>query len=206
MANHVPAEGRADARIVLVGEAPGKYEDLRRRPFVGPSGAKLDGWWQAVGLSRKDFYITNVYKYQPKANKIETVPKVELAASIDELLNELSQLTEPYIIVPTGNTALRAITGRSGILKWRGSILSCVDRLGRSIKIVPTIHPAAIFRSPYLEKRCRQDWTRIAAEAQFPEVIVPQREHFINPTLEDVANFHAQAMSAPALSIDIETP
>lgn len=206
MANYVLAEGRLDARIVLVGEAPGKYENMHKRPFVGPSGAKLNDWWKLVGLKRSDFYITNVHKLQPKANKIETVPRAELAASIDALLDELAQLQEPYIIVPTGNTALRAITGKAGILKWRGSIISCIDRAGRTIKVVPTIHPAATFRSPYLEKRCRRDWERIASECHTPEIHVPTREHFINPTLEDVAMFHAEAMQAPALAIDIETP
>ena len=204
--NYVPPEGRLDARIVLVGEAPGRYENMHKRPFVGPSGQRLTEWWKHAGLQRSDFYITNVHKYQPKANKIETVPRAELASSINVLLDELATLGEPYVIVPTGNTALRAITGRASILKWRGSIIECTDRLGRRIKVIPTIHPAATFRSPYLEKRCRADWRRIAEEAQFPEVNTPIREHYINPTLEDVANFVVESRSANALSIDIETP
>lgn len=206
MARYVPAIGSKDAKIVLIGEAPGRYENMHGIPFCGPSGQRLTEWWKYAGLQRSDFYITNVHKYQPKANKIETVPRAELAASINTLLDELANLAGPYIIVPTGNTALRAITGKSSILKWRGSIIDCTDRSGRNIKVVPTIHPAATFRSPYLEKRCRADWARIAQEATYPEVVTPQREHFINPTLEDVAAFHADAHTHAALSIDIETP
>lgn len=206
MPNYVPSSGPLNARIAIVGEAPGHFENQQRKPFCGPSGQRLDEWLKAVEINRSEVYITNTHKYQPKANKIQTVPRVELQQSINELLDELGQLDAPYVIVPTGNTALRAITSCTSILKWRGSILSACDRRGREIKVIPTIHPAATFRSPYLEKRCRQDWQRIAEEAQFPEVHLPQREHFINPTLEDVAAFHATAQQAEALSIDIETP
>ena len=206
MARYVPPQGPLDARIVIVGEAPGRWETARGVPFTGPSGQRLDEWLKLAGISRRDCYVTNTHKYQPKANKIETVPRHEIAGSIDVLLDELAALTEPYVVVPTGNTALRAITGRSSILKWRGSIFACTDRSGREVKVIPTIHPAATFRSPYLEKRCRADWQRIAAEATYPEVVTPVREHFINPTLEDVMAFHAEAHTHSALSIDIETP
>ena len=60
-------------KIVICGEAPGYHENQLLRPFVGPSGRRLAEWWEEVGLKRSDFYITNVYPYQPPGNKIEAV-------------------------------------------------------------------------------------------------------------------------------------
>lgn len=207
MGRYVPAEGNLSARIAVVAEAPAKQEELRGRPLVGGSGARWEEWTRSVGLQRSMFYISNVHKYRaPKANKIETVPKAELQQSIYELQEELTHLTDPWVIVPMGNVALRAITGKNSILNWRGSILECNLRDGRTVKVIPTIHPAATFRTAYWEKRCRLDWARIASELQTREVHVPERERFINPTMGDLEDFYARAQRADALAIDIETP
>jgi DNA polymerase len=191
---------------VLIGEAPGQRETATGRPFIGPSGALLEGWWRDVGLRRRDFYITNVHKYQPPGNHIEKVPKAELAESMNELRTELTALRDPWLIIPTGNVALRALTGRRNITDWRGSVIGCMAG-DRVLKCIPTIHPAATFRSPKLTARCRVDWARIAREARTPFATpAPDRETHLNPTLADVMRFFARAVRAPALSIDIETP
>lgn len=201
----VQDEGSKSAKLVLVGEAPGRREDEVGRPFVGPSGARLEYWWREVGLSREDFYITNVYPYRPPGNDLKKVPKVEVERWIDDLHNRLAELHDPWLIVPTGDTALRALVGKSGILKHRGSIYAYTDRQGRKTKVIPTIHPAATFREPSLIPRCRHDWRRIAEDSRFRDLRLPQREHFIEPTLDDIRAFvEACRQDASVLALDIE--
>lgn len=215
----VPDWGRLDAKIVLVGEAPGKWEMIRGQPFVGPSGGRLEVWWRKYGLKRADFYITNVLNYQP--DNIDKVPEEEMRAAIDALLHRLAKLEDPWLIVPTGNYALYALTGkgkvsfhhkdgrheRPGITDWRGSILS-VTLPGREcvVKVIPTLHPAFVLRTPGEERKCLHDWQFIAEELNTREIALPQRFHHIKPTLEDVEQFVADAMKERYLSVDIETP
>jgi uracil-DNA glycosylase family 4 len=207
MARLVRDDGSPHARLVLIGEAPGATEEATGLPFVGASGLKLTDWWRQVGLTRADFYITNVYPYRPPGNKIEAIPKQDLLTWTHRLHDQIAALTDPWVLVPTGNTALTALTGKHGILKHRGSIYEYHDRRGRTLKVIPTVHPAAIFRTPRWERRCRQDWVRIAEDATFRETRLPQREHLIRPTLADVENYVQLVLAQRSpVSLDIETP
>lgn len=201
----VKDEGRQDARIVLIGEAPGQQEDVHGRPFVGPAGQALEHWWREVGLTRRGFLITNVYPYRPTANKIETVPKRELEEWTERLHERLAALEDPWLIVPTGNTALFALTGKKGILKHRGSILEYVDGRGRHVKVIPTIHPAMTFRDPWYERPCRADWKRIAEDVTFRELRLPERTHHVEPVWSDVEWLMAELKYRDRIAIDIET-
>jgi DNA polymerase len=220
-------EGSLSARLVLIGEAPGPREVEAGRPFVGPSGARLAEWWAKVGLKREDFYITNVLDYQPK--DIERVPRDEMEWAFARLHERLGALEDPWMIVPVGNYALYALTGkgrvsfhardgrlaRPGITKWRGSLLQAVDSRGRTIKVVPAIHPAATFpRGKMAGKAAEQlrwvseewDWPRIANEAKTREVVLPTREHVISPTRIDTVDFLNEIQSGQRVAVDIETP
>jgi uracil-DNA glycosylase family 4 len=196
----VGPEGSTEAKLVLVGEAPGAWEEQAGRPFVGPSGKLLERWWRKVGLHRSDFYITNVVKRRPPANDITKIPPPELEASQASLIEELSGLN-PNVIIPTGNTALKALTGKVGITDWRGSIL--LDEGGR--KVIPTIHPAGVIRNTAWTARCLADWTRIKDESAFPERRIPERQAILYPSASDLRDFLYEADSNPYLSIDIET-
>lgn len=199
--------GTGQEPIIVIGESPGQYEEIQGRPFVGPSGAKLASWLREVGLSRQDCYWTNVYPYRPPNNRIEEVSDADVAPWIDDLHVRLARLHAPVVIVPTGNVALRALTGKSGITKHRGSIYAYRDQRGRIIKVIPTIHPAASFRQPAWERRCVADWQRIAEDHQFTELRLPIREHLTRPTLADCADYLADARErASILACDIETP
>ncbi len=206
--NYIPDEGRRDARIVLISEAGGKWENIKRRPFVGPSGSKLAEWWEPVGLARPDFYITNVYPYQPPGNRIAAIKKPVMGHWIKELHKRLAKLEGPYVIVPTGNTALHALTGLRGITKYRGSILSYTDLNGRKIKVIPTLHPALTFyeKKASIERTCKTDWARIARDSKFKQRKVIKRKILIHPSIPEVKRFIAKALKAEALSVDIETP
>lgn len=153
------------------------------------------------------FAVHNCYPYQPVGNKLNTVPQAERVAWIDALHQRLAALDAPFVVVPTGDTALKALTGRAnGILKNRGFIAAYTDQRGRAIKCIPTIHPAATFRTPTWIRRCLLDWRRVAAEAQFAEHRLPTWEHVVNPTLSDIAAFTADVRQrAEMLSVDIET-
>lgn len=203
----VPDEGDGTERLVVVGEAPGAHEVVQRRPFIGPSGYRLDQWMAQAGLQRPDAYLTNVYPFQAPSNVIERVAKADLAAWTDRLHDRLAGLDHPGVIVPTGNTALKALIGRPGISKWRGSIVAYTDRRSRPWKVIPTIHPAATFRTPAWEPRCLADWRRIASDLAFPELRHPERTHDIRPSLDTLAGVLDEVTtSGTTIAVDVETP
>jgi uracil-DNA glycosylase family 4 len=206
MATLVRDEGSLGARLVLIGEAPGATEDATGRPFVGAAGIKLQDWWRSVGLERPDFYITNVYPYRPPGNDLTSISKHDLEPWIDQLHDRLAGLHDPWLIVPTGATALRALTGKASITKHRGSIYAYQDRQGRTVKVIPTIHPAAVFRQVAWDRRCRLDWGRIASDSTFRELRLPEREHFTGPSLADVEAYVLDAERSDHVALDIETP
>lgn len=198
---------------MVVGEAPASVEVARRKPFVGPSGGKLAEWWRRpdVNIQRRDCYITNVFPYV--VNKIPRGGVHGIATTIEEwnrcvtaLHQRLSRLAQPILVVAVGDIALQALRGHSGVLKWRGSLLRYEPL---DVRLVPTVHPAALFRDPTLERRCIADWVKIARELKTPSE-APTRVHHIAPDWHEVRQFqekviHADHKSA-RLVIDIETP
>lgn len=234
----VPDDGPRTARCVLVGEAYGDHEMRWQRPFVGSSGQVLERWWRErcacyvcaslpwTALKRSDFYITNAWDGGKPPVHIDAIPRSDMEMAFDRLHERLAALDGPdgggpFVIVPTGNYALYALTGkgqvswhkkdgrhpRPGITSWRGSILEYVDARGRRIKVIPTIHPAATFRTASYERECRHDWTRVAADSHVRALGLPERTHLVRPSLGDCHAFLADARTrATELSIDIETP
>jgi uracil-DNA glycosylase family 4 len=199
----VPAWGSPRARYVLVGEAPGETEERLGQGFVGAAGFRLSQWWSVVGLKREDFVILNVCEYRPSYNNIEAFDQAYLEQWMSHLHQRIAALEDPWVIIPTGNYALYALTGkgkvkwhtkdgkqaRAGIVDWRGSILQYSDLNGRVIKVIPTIHPAATFRQPDYEHICIRDWQKIAHEGTFRELNLPTRTHHTRPTLKDLQDF-----------------
>lgn len=176
----------SNPRVILIGEAPGQREAERGEPFVGPSEVKLREFWQGTGLSRPDFYITNVIDFRPPGNEIAAVGRAELLAGAERLREKLKGIAG-NVIVPTGNTALWALFDQHmAITDWRGSILQWHGR-----KVIPTIHPAATMRQPVLSEFCRADWKRIAMEAESPEIYLPVRRHIIDPEESEIAQWRA---------------
>ena len=180
--NDMPADHICDAKVALIGEAPGRREDEDEygRPFVGPSGYDLDTWWRPLGLRRTELYIDNCHAVRPPGNHLELVPPAELKSSIEAMLARLRR--QPVnVIVPTGNTALRALFPGEhparNITDWRGSILTWEGR-----KCIPTIHPAATQRQKVLTKLCVADWKRIAEERGTPSFVPPLHRCVIDPS------------------------
>lgn len=214
-------EGTGREKLVIVGEAPAKHEEIQRRPLCGPSGFKLMEWLASAGLNRSDAYLTNVLPYRAPGDKIEAVPKDELRTWVGRLHERIARLANPVVLVPLGNTALRALTGFSTITKRRGSIYGYTDLAGRALKVIGTIHPAALLhrgskstdeeldtrQARTWERACRADWARIAGDLQFPELRLPERQLSVRPDLDQLRWFVQQARRPGAvLSLDIETP
>lgn len=134
--NIVFGDGDPHARVLIVGEAPGKNEDLRGKPFVGAAGKFLDELLEAAGLKREEVFIANVLKCRPPSNRNPQADEIEACAPF---LREQTQSIDPWIIVTMGNFATQFIlrTG-TGITHLRGTI----QQTGRFI-VLPVFHPAA---------------------------------------------------------------
>jgi DNA polymerase len=132
-------EGPEDARILVVGEAPGKEENIQGRPFVGPSGELLTKMLKAIRLSRNDIYITSVLKCRPPKNR---TPHHDEISACSFFLKEQIKLISPLCILALGQVAAHFILDTKVPLKdIRGKI-----HLRRGIKVVATYHPAYLLR------------------------------------------------------------
>lgn len=122
--------------VMFVGEAPGRSEDLRGRPFVGQAGRILTDALRAVGVSRDDVYITNTVKCRPPNNRVPKKPEKEACRAY---LDDEIRILKPLVVCVMGNTAFGSLLGGAGITKKNGSV---VRRDG--ILYYPTVHPAAV--------------------------------------------------------------
>lgn len=142
-------EGNEKAKIMLIGEAPGKQETLQKRPFVGQAGKNLDEFLQALQLNREDIYISNVVKYRPykineKKNTTSNRPpkKDEIKECMPFLLEEIDYIS-PEIIVTLGNVALKSVLddNKATIGEFHGQLLNLDNRVSM---LFPLYHPASI--------------------------------------------------------------
>ncbi len=142
-------DGNPAARVMLIGEAPGRDEDLEGRPFVGRSGKLLDRMLAAIGLDRTSVYIANIVPWRPPGNRTPT-PQ-ETAICLPFILRQI-ELVNPDILVCLGNPSTQTLLGtKEGITKTRGRWFK-FNTGSRDIRAIPTYHPAFLLRSP-LQKR-----------------------------------------------------
>ena len=156
--NAVPGDGNLDAKVMLVGEAPGRTEDEQGKPFVGAAGQLLNSIIEASGHRREELYITNVVKCRPPNNRTPTESEV---LACEEYLREEIRLVRPRVIVALGNTAgstLFRLAGRSwhGITSERGKEVR-VTIEGVEVTLVSTYHPAAALYKPDLKGMLEDD-------------------------------------------------
>lgn len=137
-------DGNPDAPLLIVGEAPGHDEDESGIPFVGRAGQLLDKIFEAIELTRYHFYITNIVKFRPPANRNPT--PAEIQASEPVLLEQI-MILQPKIIVTLGNVPTQYfLDTKEGITRLRGT---WHDWRGR--KLMPLYHPAYLLRNPSRE-------------------------------------------------------
>lgn len=153
--NTVFADGVAEGRIMLIGEAPGRDEDRIGKPFVGRAGQLLDKMLASIGLDRKtNAYITNVINWRPPDNRD---PTPEEAAACLPFLRRHIELAQPGVIILLGAVAARHVVGiNEGIMKLRGRWLEY--RVGdHMVPLMPTLHPAYLLRQPAHKKLAWRD-------------------------------------------------
>lgn len=165
-------DGPPNAKIMLIGEAWGDHEERTQLPFQGASGQELNRMLHEVGIMRSECWATNVVNSRPLNNDIDRWMPVKkkdiqpnmvklrdryvdpiVVAGVAKMMHEIA-LVQPNVIVALGKTALWALTGYDGILKWRGSMLTMTvppdwwpaDTPSRAIKVIPTLHPALVLR------------------------------------------------------------
>lgn len=135
-------DGNPDARIMIIGEAPGRTEDDGGKPFIGRAGKVLDEGLNAAGINRKDVFITNVVKCRPPKNRKPT--NLESTTCKNLLLFNQIKIIQPSIIITLGATPYQALFEKKDpISSYRGKLHQTLG-----IDVLPTFHPAYILRNP----------------------------------------------------------
>jgi len=143
------ADGNPEARLMLVGEAPGRDEDIEGLPFVGRSGKLLDRMLAAIGFDRTSVYIANIVPWRPPGNRTPTPQESQICLPF--ILRQI-ELADPDILVCLGGPSAQTLLGiKEGITKTRGRWFA-FETGKREIRAMPTFHPAFLLRSP-LQKR-----------------------------------------------------
>ncbi|MCP4386266.1 MAG: uracil-DNA glycosylase [Hyphomicrobiales bacterium] len=143
------SDGSPDGRVMLVGEGPGRDEDIQGLPFVGRSGQLLDRMLGAIGLDRDAVYIANIVPWRPPGNRRPTPQETAVCRPFIERQIELAD--PDFLILLGGAAASELLDSREGILKLRGRWRS-YETARRQIRALPTLHPAYLLRQP-LHKR-----------------------------------------------------
>jgi DNA polymerase len=153
------ADGNPKARVMFVGEAPGRDEDIAGLPFVGRSGQLLDRMIAAIGLDRSKAYIANVIPWRPPGNRTPT-PQETLVCL--PFIQRQIELVNPDVLVTLGNPSTQSLLGtREGIMRSRGKWFDYYTGT-RTIRALPTFHPAYLLRSPSYKRMSWQDLRAIA--------------------------------------------
>lgn len=206
--------------IAFVGEAGGDEEEFAGKPFVGASGRKLNEMLEAAGIDRDACLVTNVIMRHPPLNdfryfltkekgndKKYALPglgwlKPEFYSEFDRLAREITD-SGVGVVVALGAKALWALTGETKITKCRGTIMDC--QLVPGVKVVPTFHPAYVIRTGGWNEDVINDML-LAVQASKGKVKIPEREIWIEPSLEDIREFRRRYLDdADEYAVDIET-
>ncbi len=176
--NVVFGVGDSDARMMLVGEAPGKSEDLRGEPFVGAAGRLLDELLAGIGIQRRQVYIANVLKCRPPGNRD---PKPDEIDACKGYLREQIRMIHPEVVLTLGNFATKLLLPTEmGITRIRGQRFDWW--LGATL--IPTFHPAAALRGrPQVREQMQQDFD-LARTVLTERDSVGEPDEVVQPRLE----------------------
>ena len=171
--NIVFGMGDADAELMFVGEAPGRDEDLKGKPFVGRAGRLLDQLLDEIGLSRSQVFIANVLMCRPPGNR-DPLPE-EIEECKPYLMRKI-ELIEPKMICTLGNFATKTITGSPmGITKVCGRPQKR-ELAGLDVTVYPLFHPAAALRTPACLNSLREHMARIPELLEELRTAAPARQ------------------------------
>jgi DNA polymerase len=155
--NTVFGEGSSKARLMFVGEAPGRDEDEQGRPFVGRAGQLLTKIIESIGLKREEVYIANILKCRPPENRNPLPGEIAMCRAY---LEDQIDTIKPRVICALGKFAAQTLLATEvPITRLRGSFQDY-----RGIKLMPTYHPAYLLRNPGGKKEVWEDMQKIAKE------------------------------------------
>lgn len=156
--NPVVGDGSTDARAMFIGEAPGYWEDVKGKPFVGKAGKILDELLNSIDLKREEVYITNILKCRPPNNRNPLQSEIDACTPY---LDKQIEIVNPEVIATLGNFALSYISGKFGLKadnvgRVHGRVFKIKTLLG-NLFIIPLYHPAAAVYNPALKKALLED-------------------------------------------------
>lgn len=160
------ADGQPSARVMIIGEAPGRQEDIAGKPFVGQAGQLLDKMFAAIGMDRaatdpaQAIYISNVLPWRPPSNR--TPDEAEIAMMLPFLERHIT-LANPDVLVLMGNTPCQALLGRTGITRIRGQWQTAVGR-----PTLPMFHPAYLLRQTAAKREAWADLLSLKSKLREP--------------------------------------
>lgn len=158
--------GNDKARIMLIGEGPGRDEDLQGLPFVGRAGQLLDKMLAAISLTEDDVYITNIVYWRPPGNRTPTTQEVQACLPF---LNRQVELLDPEFIILIGGPASHTLLEtKQGITKIRGTWRDC-EIGGKTRRVMPILHPAYLLRTPAAKRLAWRDMLTLKAALQTKE-------------------------------------
>ncbi|WP_448189145.1 uracil-DNA glycosylase [Azospirillum sp. sgz301742] len=154
--NTVFADGDPQAKIMLIGEAPGEDEDRQGKPFVGVSGKLLDRMLEWIGLDRTKVYITNILPWRPPGNR--SPAQAEITACLPFLERHV-ELVGPDVLVLLGGTSAKTLLDRpEGITRLRGQWFEYnTPGLRKPVPVMPMLHPAYLLRNPISKREAWRD-------------------------------------------------
>ncbi|MEM0139556.1 MAG: uracil-DNA glycosylase family protein [Ferroplasma sp.] len=146
----VPGEGNLNAKICILGQAPGRNEDIQKRPFIGRSGKLLDSMLAEAGIGREQAYITSIVQFYPPGNRVPDSKEISICMPF---LKEQLDILKPHIIILLGNVAINSMLNIKGVMENHGKFIGN--------KYFITFHPAAALRNPATLDLMRADFIKL---------------------------------------------
>ncbi len=151
--------GNPSAKVMFVGEAPGADEDRLGEPFVGRCGQLLDKMISAIGLNRKDCFISNILPWRPPGNRTPT--EGEVAICLPFIKKQIELVSPDYIVALGGSAANALLDNAEPISKMRGKWLEYTTANGKKVEILATFHPAYLLRNSLQKAKSWSDFLRL---------------------------------------------
>lgn len=187
--------------IVIVGEAFGEKEETEGKPFVGMAGRVLDTCLDEVGIDRSKCLVTNVVMARPPYNVFSAFSDETIKKGVARLRQEIINC-DPNIVIALGEQALRALTTKTGILNWRGSVITGVT----GHKVIPSVHPAAVSREWVFRPMLINDLQRAKTESLFKDLRITPRNLIVAYKFEEAMEYLKRIKEeATYVAFDIET-
>lgn len=206
MKRYVPPTGPHNASIMLVGEAPGAEEERNLIPFAstGQAGRILNRALAAAKINRDDCYITNIIRFRPPNNDFNRINPDELYMGTQTLKKEILEVN-PNVIIALGGQAIKALTSKVGVMKWRGSVVP--STLVEGYKVMCVEHPAFILpsRRPEDFYLLVFDLERAKEQSEYKELKAYEKTMLIDPTFGEVMAYLGEARLVEDIVVDIET-